>query len=417
LIQRINQEIGSKKRTTLFVLNINNFYEISDTFGMENAATLINQFSQRVNQVIPHISVCELVPSMMGMAIPLDNIDSQIHKTIHEIQQIIHDPFELDDVPIFLDISIGVATCPDQATNPSIIIRKARNAALTAQKKRADYWIFEEPSDLLSKDRLALLGSVNAAIKENQFRVYYQPILNILNGTIAGLEALIRWMHPEKGLLSPAEFIPYMENTSLMYAFQGWLFDTVFHQIKTWSSNGEDLSCSINISARGLNHFQFEEPIIELMNQHVISPQQVMFEITESVIMLDPDEALVSLTQMKEAGFKLAIDDFGTGYSSLNYLKTLPVDYLKIDLDFIRNLHQSEEDQEIVRAIITSAQALGLKVIAEGVETQAAFKWLQAEGCGYAQGFYFAKPMPTEEVSEWLKKYSFEDFDGQIQLF
>jgi EAL domain-containing protein (putative c-di-GMP-specific phosphodiesterase class I) len=208
-----------------------------------------------------------------------------------------------------------------------------------------------------------------------------------------------------------------MENTSLMYAFQGWLFDTVFHQIKTWSSNGEDLSCSINISARGLNHFQFEEPIIELMNQHVISPQQVMFEITESVIMLDPDEALVSLTQMKEAGFKLAIDDFGTGYSSLNYLKTLPVDYLKIDLDFIRNLHQSEEDQEIVRAIITSAQALGLKVIAEGVETQAAFKWLQAEGCGYAQGFYFAKPMPTEEVSEWLKKYSFEDFDGQIQLF
>jgi EAL domain-containing protein (putative c-di-GMP-specific phosphodiesterase class I) len=142
-----------------------------------------------------------------------------------------------------------------------------------------------------------------------------------------------------------------------------------------------------------------------------------MFEITESVIMLDPDEALVSLTQMKEAGFKLAIDDFGTGYSSLNYLKTLPVDYLKIDLDFIRNLHQSEEDQEIVRAIITSAQALGLKVIAEGVETQAAFKWLQAEGCGYAQGFYFAKPMPTEEVSEWLKKYSFEDFDGQIQLF
>ncbi len=417
LIQRMNQEIGPEKITTLFVLNINNFYEISDTFGMENAATLTNQFSQRVNQGIPTVSVCELVPSMMGLVFHFYNTDTQIHETIQSIQQIIHDPFELDDVPIFLDISIGVATCPDQATNPTIIIRKARNAALTAQKKRVDYWVFEEPSNLLSKNRLALLGSVNTAIKENQFKVYYQPILNIMNGTIAGLEALIRWMHPERGLLPPAEFIPYMENTSLMYAFQEWLIDTVFQQVKTWSDNSHDLSCSINISARGLNHIKFEKPIIKLLDQHHISPQQVMFEITESVIMLDPEEALLSLTQMKEIGFKLAIDDFGTGYSSLNYLKNLPVDYLKIDLDFIRNLHQSKEDQEIVRAIITSAKALGLNVIAEGVETQETFKWLRAAGCGYAQGFYFARPMPAEDVTQWLKDYSFEDYSGQIELF
>ncbi len=417
LIQTINKKIGPKKTTALFVLSINNFNEISDSFGMENAATLLRFFSERLNQAFADTLVCELVPSMMGMVFSLDDAEKQIPNTAHDIQKIVHPPFKLIEVPIFLDISIGIATCPDQSTNPSIIIRRARNAALTARKKRADYWVFKEPSDLLSKERLGLMGSVNKAINEDQFKVYYQPILNIQDGTIAGMEALIRWQHPERGLLSPVEFIPFMEDTSLMYTFQDWLIDNIFQQIKRWSNNGHDLSCSINISARGLNHIRFEEPIIKLLEQHLIPPHQVMFEITESVVMLDPQEALISLTQIKEAGFKLAIDDFGTGYSSLNYLKTLPVDYLKIDLDFIRELHKSEEDQEIVRAILTSAKALGLKVIAEGVETKETFKWLREEGCGYAQGFFFAKPMPADAVSDWLKNYSFEDFSGQIELF
>ncbi|MDY6868471.1 MAG: EAL domain-containing protein [Chloroflexota bacterium] len=361
LIQRINQNADPRKYTALFVLNINNFNEVSDTFGMENAATLLHHFSQRINQTFPDTTLCELMPSVMGMVLRLNDIDSQIPDTVNRIQKLVNNPYQLIDVPIFLDISVGVATCPDQSTNPSIIIRRARNAALTARKKRVDYWIFEEPSDLLSKERLALMGSVNQAIHENQFKIHYQPILNILDGTIAGMEALTRWMHPKRGLLSPAEFIPYMEDTSLMYAFQEWLIDTVFQQVKTWSNNGRDISCSINISARGLNHLKFDEPIIKLLEEYRIPSHQVMFEITESVVMLDPEEAIASLIQMKEAGFKLAIDDFGTGYSSLNYLKNLPVDYLKIDLDFIRDLHKSKEDQEIVRAIITSAKALGLE--------------------------------------------------------
>jgi diguanylate cyclase len=417
LIQRLNQRIGPQKTTALFVLNINNFSEISDTFGMENAATLLHHFSQKINQTFPDTILCELMPSMMGMVLCLNDTDSQIPDTVNRIQKLVNNPYQLSDVPIFLDISVGVATCPDQSTNPSIIIRRARNAALTARKKRVDYWIFEEPSDLLSRERLALMGSVNQAIHENQFKVHYQPILNLLDGSIAGMEALIRWLHPERGLLTPAEFIPYMEDTSLMYTFQEWLIENVFHQIKIWSGHGRELSCSINISARGLNHLKFDEPIIKLLEQYRIPSHQVMFEITESVVMLDPEEAMASLTQMKEAGFKLAIDDFGTGYSSLNYLKTLPVDFLKIDLDFIRDLHQSEQDQEIVRAILTSSKALRLKVIAEGVETQETFKWLQAAGCGYAQGFYFAKPMPAEDVSQWLDDYAFENYSGQIELF
>lgn len=417
LIQRLNQENNPGINTSLFILNINNFNDIINTFGMENSVSLLEQFSARMNKDFPETSVCELVPSMLGMAFLIKDIDHQIQETAQIMQQIVNEPFKMEDIPIFLDISIGVATCPDQSTNPSMIIRKARNAALTAKQKRADYWVFEESSPLFSKDRLALLGSVNTAITENQFRVYYQPILNIQEGTIAGLEALIRWQHPEKGLLSPGDFIPLMEDTSLMYAFQEWLIEKVFQQIKAWEKYDQSLSCSINLSARGLNYLRFEEPIIKLLKQCHISPHQVMFEITESVVMLDPEEARSSLNHMKKEGFKLAIDDFGTGYSSLNYLKTLPVDYLKIDLDFIRDLHHSEEDQQIVKAILTSAQALNVKVIAEGVETQEAFRWLQVEGCGYAQGFYFAKPMPAKAVHKWLEAYSFETFGGQDKLF
>jgi len=417
LIKSLNQKNNPDIRTALVIMNINNFNDVINTFGMEKSVSLLEQFSQRMNKGLPDASVCGLVPSMMGMVFLMEDVDRQVKETVQIMQQIVSVPFEMEDVPIFLDISIGVATCPDQSTNPSLIIRKARNAALTAKQKRADYWIFKESSDLLSKERLTLLGSINTAINENQFRVYYQPILNIQDGTIAGLEALTRWQHPERGLLYPGAFIPLIEDTSLMYAFQEWLIEKVFQQIKTWGESSESLSCSINLSARGLNYLRFEEPIIKLLRKYHIPPHQVMFEITESVVMLDPEAALLSLTHMKKEGFKLAIDDFGTGYSSLNYLKTLPIDYLKIDLDFIRDLHRSEKDQAIVRAILTSAQALDLKVIAEGVETQEAFQWLQAEWCGYAQGYYFAKPMPAEEVQEWLEAYSFEAFGGQRKLF
>ena len=407
-LSQLIQNNHSGKQSAVFLIKLNNFDEISNTFGIENSVTILNQLSERVKQLIPDAPVCELVPTLLGMVKSFDEIKIEIKETIHTLMRITQEPFSIEEVPIFLDICIGVAIYPDHGDNSSIIIRKATTAAITAQMKSLNYWVYEDSLDLLSKDRMALLGSVNAAIKGGQLVVYYQPILNIASGEVAGVEALIRWQHPERGLIPPGDFIHLLEDTSLIFTFQEWLIDTIFNQIKTWNSLGYKPSCSINLSARGLNHLRLEKPINKILEQYDIAPNQVMFEITESVVMLDPQEALLSLTQLKQAGFKLAIDDFGTGYSSLNYLKNLPVDYLKIDLDFIREVDQSEKDQEIVRAILTSARALGLKVIAEGVETCGGLKWLKAEKCRYAQGYFFARPMPAAAVTKWMENFSFD---------
>ncbi len=410
MLDQIIRDKHSEKKSAVFLLHLNNFDEVSNTFGMENSVTILNQLSERTSLLLPDIPFCELMPSLLGIIVSFNDIDLEIKDTIHGLMQLTQEPFSIEDVPIFLDICIGIAIYPDHGDNPSKLIQKARTATVAAQAKSLDYWVYENSLDLLSKDRLALLGSFNAALKENQLKVHYQPILNLSTGEVAGLEALIRWYHPEQGMIPPCNFIHLLEETSLIFSFQEWLIENVFDQIKTWNSNGSALSCSINVSAQGLNHLRLDKPIIRILDRYNIPPNQVMFEITESVVMQYPQEAQVSLTQLKNAGFKLAIDDFGTGYSSLSYLKNLPVDYLKIDLTFIREIDRSKKDQEIVKAILASARGLGLKVIAEGVETREAFQWLMSEGCGYAQGYYFARPMPAERVTEWLEEYTFSRY-------
>lgn len=417
LIDQNVREKRSEKKCVLILINFNNFDEVSNSFGWDDSVVILNQFAERAALFNPDAPVCEIEPKTLGVISKLDGNEQEIHETIQDLMNLIQEPFSIGEVQIFMDVCIGIAICPDHDTNPSKLIRKAKTAAITAHAKSLDYWIYESSLDLLRKERMALLGGVNTAIKESQLSVHYQPILNLTSGEVAGLEALIRWQHPEKGLVPPSEFIHLLEDTSLIFSFQRWLIDTVFSQIQVWASNGYNLSCSINLSARGLNYLRLEKPIHKILEHNHITPNQVMFEITESVVMLDPQQAKLSLTQLKETGFKLAIDDFGTGYSSLNYLKNLPVDYLKIDLEFIRELDRSEKDQEIVKAILASARALSLQVIAEGVETHEAFQWLRSEGCGYAQGYYIAKPMPAEEVTRWLEEYSFDRYSQQIQLF
>ncbi len=226
------------------------------------------------------------------------------------------------------------------------------------------------------------------------------------------MEALIRWQHPEKGLVPPAEFIPHLENTSLIFAVQSWVIKKAMEQRQIWAARGFETDMAINISSRGIHNPGWIATLSELLEHRNPDTNPILLEITESALMQGPDEISLLLNQLCEAGAMLAIDDFGTGYSSLAYLRSLDFDYLKIDQAFTQKLSTSERDKDIVRAILALAKALRMKVIAEGVETKEVYDWLKAEKCDHVQGYYIARPMPANQVLEWHQEYQLSQKTG-----
>ena len=260
-------------------------------------------------------------------------------------------------------------------------------------------------SEDLGQESTSIIGWLSIALENNQFLLHYQPIINLSSGDVIGMEALIRWQHPEKGLVPPAEFIPHLENTSLIFAVQSWVIKKAMEQRQIWAARGFKTDMAINISARGIHNPGWINAISELLEHHNPDTNPILLEITESALMQGPAEISLLLNQLCEAGAMLAIDDFGTGYSSLAYLRSLDFDYLKIDQAFTQKLSTSERDKDIVRAILALAKALRMKVIAEGVETKEVYDWLKAEKCDHVQGFYIARPMPANQVLEWHENY------------
>ena len=252
------------------------------------------------------------------------------------------------------------------------------------------------PAKIWARKKTSIIGWLSIALENRQFLLHYQPIIELSSGDVVGVEALIRWQHPERGLIHPAEFIPHLENTSLIFSVQGWVINKAMEQRQIWSARGFKTDMAINISARGIHNPAWINTLSELLEHRNPDTNPILLEITESALMEGPDGISLLLNQLCEAGAMLAIDDFGTGYSSLAYLRSLDFDYLKIDQAFTQKLSTSERDKDIVRAILALAEALRMKVIAEGVETKEAYDWLKAENCDHVQGYYIARPMPAE---------------------
>ena len=294
---------------------------------------------------------------------------------------------------------------PDDGLDHQALLKNADQAMYAAKDKGKNmYQFYISEMDEASSNKMILETMMHKALDNREFELYYQPRMNLMTGALTGLEALIRWKHPEKGWISPAEFIPVAEETGLINPIGEWVLRTACAQNKAWQDAGyPPFSVSVNLSVRQFREQTLVHLIPKVLQETGLDPQYLELEITENISMHNMEYVLSILQEIKKLGVKISMDDFGTGYSSLSYLKKFPIDHLKIDQSFIRDIQHHEEDNSIVKAIIRMAHSLEMIVIAEGVETEAQSSLLREMKCDEIQGFFISKPLPPEHIEHFLK--------------
>ncbi|AEV28884.1 EAL domain-containing protein [Sphaerochaeta pleomorpha str. Grapes] len=312
-------------------------------------------------------------------------------------------PIVIDSIPYYLDIHMGSATHTIEGLDPIELLNQAQIASIAAYQEKTFYMHFQDGFEKISKRNLAIIGSVPLAIQENQCTLAFQPIVTTASDSIVGVEALLRWNSPVFGSLSPAFFIPLVENTPYIEIVQNWVLEEALKHLQTLNLIFPNLHCSINLSANTLENPKLVSFVQSLLQEKEITPGNLIFEVTETAIMNSPEQALGNLFKLKELGCKLSIDDFGTGLSSFAYLENIPADSIKIDKMFIDKIPFSEHTRCMIKGLVELCQDLGLKVVAEGVDTMEKIEYLHAIGCNYLQGFYYAKALPYEQLVSWIR--------------
>ncbi|HHJ80271.1 MAG TPA: GGDEF domain-containing protein, partial [Candidatus Tenderia electrophaga] len=311
-------------------------------------------------------------------------------------------PFVFEDQNIHIGISIGVAICPGDSDEPSTLLRQADIAMYVAKRSNTDIAFYKPELDEHSIKRLSMAGELRRGLKQKQLVVHYQPNVDLQQNKVIGVEALVRWQHPEKGLIPPDEFIPLAEHSGHIRELTAFVLEESLQQLHLWNSTGLTLLMSINMSGRSLHDSDLCQHIAQLLEQWQINPEHLQLEITERALMYDPIQANQTLSQLHAMGIKLSIDDFGTGYSSLAYLKQLPINEIKVDKSFVSAMLEQNADKIIVRSTIDLAHNMGHQVIAEGVDNAEVLELLREMDCDLAQGYYISHPLAAEELRKWL---------------
>jgi diguanylate cyclase (GGDEF)-like protein/PAS domain S-box-containing protein len=410
LVDALTAARSSGARTGLLLIDLDKFKEVNDTLGHACGDQLLAQIGPRLltaalreNDTVARLSGDEfavLLPDISG-------VDAAV-SIAERVLTALHTPFTLGnagasgDTNADVAASIGVAVAPEHGTNPTDLLRHADTAMYEAKEAAAGVAVYEPDRSERAPTRFGLLGELRRALDRNELVVYYQPKIDVDSGELAGVEALVRWRHPERGLLMPDEFIPVAETTGLIHRLTNRVLDIVLAQAHIWAQAQLHVPVAVNLSTRCLHDVALPSRVIASLSRHKVPAGLLCLEITESAIMRDPDGALVVLHELAAAGIRLSLDDFGTGYSSMTYLRQLPVAELKVDRSFVSDLTAEQADAVLVRSAVDLGHNLGLSVVAEGVEDAPTLDALQKLGCDVAQGFYLARPMPAGEFSEWL---------------
>ncbi|HEY8284572.1 MAG TPA: GGDEF domain-containing phosphodiesterase, partial [Chloroflexota bacterium] len=324
-------------------------------------------------------------------------------------------PFVLEGYSMTLGASIGITLAPDHGQDAITLLRRADVAMYTAKRGATGYALYTTEQDQYSPDRLGLTGELRQAIEQDRLCLHYQPKVDLKTGHLDGVEALVRWPHPDRGLLPPDQFIPLAEHTGLIAPLSRWVLGTALRQCRAWRDEGLEIRVAVNLSARLLQDEHLIETVSDLLQAHGVPPNDLELEITESAVMADPARALGLLHRLHMMGVRLSIDDFGTGYSSLAYLNRLPVDEVKIDKSFILGL-RTDDAATITRSIIDLGHNLGLVVVAEGVEDQVAYERLGGMGCDLAQGYYLSRPIPAADLTAWARSLPWPDTRAYLNV-
>ncbi|BCL76643.1 hypothetical protein JHS3_23790 [Jeongeupia sp. HS-3] len=407
LMQRIDAHIAATPAQSLAVcvLDLNRFQEINDTLGHRVGDLVLQALGERLslwalgrNAEVARLGGDELAVLVPGLALCAD----QVAELCAGLTARVGLPLPVAEMMLELTASIGVAFYPEHGQEANELLRCADVAMYDAKRRRVPYHVYDADLDEYSRERLALYSELAHAIRDNELELYYQPKLSLRDGSIEGVEALLRWPHPQRGMILPGVFIPLAENSELIRPLTAWVIDAALRQLADWQRQGIQLRCAVNLSARNLLDASLLDTIETALLRHGVAAGSLEFEVTESALMEDPHTALACLARIHALGARLAIDDYGTGYSSLAYLKCLPVQTLKIDRAFVSQIAASPSDAIIVSSTITLAHHFGLTVVAEGVEHAEARGALATMGCDVIQGYLLARPMPAAQLPLWL---------------
>jgi EAL domain-containing protein (putative c-di-GMP-specific phosphodiesterase class I) len=313
------------------------------------------------------------------------------------------DPVFVEAQPIDITATLGLALAAEGAFSADEVMRCADLALERARREKRVLAIYEEALKPAARDQLSLLGELRHAVEHDELRLFFQPKIELKTGRVAGAEVLLRWQHPTRGLLSPVDFIPFAEQTGFIRRLTRWTLDHAIAQGAHWQRAGKALGLAVNISVDDIGDIRLDSRVAGMLTRHQLPPALLTLELTESGFIEDPTRALRVLDAIASLGVNLSIDDFGTGYSSLSHLARMPVHEVKIDRSFVQGLESDPEFAPVVRSAIDMGHALGLKVVAEGIETEASAARLRDFGCDIAQGYLYAKPMPQDAFDTWLE--------------
>jgi len=412
-LQKLIEHEDDESRYVLLAIRIKNHGEITSILTFEDANLLSMKYAEQLQSLTDEDTpVYHLFPNTYCLYFKIDGGEAEAIEFIEKNIDKLENPIEVNQIPIFININIGIAIETVRDLVPSSFFRKAKLASVIAQERNLLYAFYQPQAEAETKNIQKILGDIPTAIENDEFELYFQPIVRIPTFDVIGVEALLRWQHPKLGSLLPEKFLPYAENTSLVHLIHDWVIRNAIRILSEWPDFQGSLS--VNLSSRLLTQQQWITSLDALLREYQLDVSRMIFEVTESSLIIDREQSIDTLTKICDLGAKVAIDDFGTGYSSFEYINMLPVHFLKIDKRFIDNAGTMAKSQEIVKTIIHLADALGIESIAEGVETKGQLEWLMSTKCNHVQGFFISRPQPCDMISRWFQSYLLPDVEGKV---
>jgi diguanylate cyclase (GGDEF)-like protein len=399
----------SASPVSVLVVDLGSFSTIVSSLGHDIGDALLSQAAERLRA---SVDARHTVARVEGdeFLIVLENTGLDAARELAEdLLRLLAVGLGVHEISVSLDAVIGIAVAPDHGREPDQLLLRATVAKNDGRHAQQRLHVYQEGREEGRKRQLAILGDLRRAVRHDELKLYLQPKIALGSGAVCGAEALVRWDHPTFGWLPPNEFIPVAEQSGNISLITRWALTTAVRECRLWLEEGLDLPVSVNLSTRDLLDQNLPMFILELLRDHDLSARYLIVEVTEEALVRDFAHASLVLQCLRDIGVRISIDDFGTGYSSLAQIKRLPVDELKIDRSFVMSLPDSTADAAIVHLAVDLAHRMGLKVVAEGVETQAALDWLATQGCEQAQGYLIARPMPAETFGTWVASYRNDD--------
>jgi diguanylate cyclase (GGDEF)-like protein len=405
------------KKAALLLLDLDRFKEVNDTFGHHYGDELLRQIGPRLAGVVRGVdTVARLGGDEFGVLLPdmrgLDDATEVAAALLGALAV----PFQVQGVEMQVEASVGVVLSGQHGTDVNTLMQHADIAMYVAKTQHLGVFVYDPDNDGNSAGKLALVWDLRHAIDRGELVLYYQPQVDVNTGDLVGAEALVRWQHPEKGLIFPDDFIPLAEQTGLISSLTRYVIDAALAQARIWLDAGRPLPIAVNLSARNLHEEGFAEQAAELLDKHGVPPHLLELEVTESAIIIDPDRALVMLHKLSALGMRISLDDFGAGYTSLSQLTSMPISEIKIDRSFVMKMAEDPNSALIVSSVVELGHNLGMTLVAEGVEDEVAMGALAGLGCDIAQGYHLSRPVSSADFDAWSAGRPIAPTHSQVEV-